>query len=305
MLRSLLAAAAAMVLAVPAFAPRKILIPAAAAVICVVVTVPTVSDVRSNANAPLTVTKFDTASATLPENCVTSAGESNFTCTGVPWTSIVLSIVVPIRLTRAARFPVSVKPLMPTSAAVDRVARALGIPAVVGAGERVLTLENGDELILDGERGQVIPRPSKERRDRAGKLPGDEWQQFANARLLYAWMWAHPGKKLLFMGSEFAQNDEWREGTSLDWHLTQYDEHSGIQRLVKKLNAIYITNKELWELDTKNSGFKWLSNNDSSGNILAYARLDTSGKAIISITNFSPMPQLEYHLPLDSISDNE
>jgi 1,4-alpha-glucan branching enzyme len=118
-------------------------------------------------------------------------------------------------------------------------------------------------------------------------------------------MWSHPGKKLLFMGGEFAQNDEWREGTSLDWHLTQYDEHSGIQRLIKKLNAIYINYKELWELDTKNSGFKWLSNNDSSGNILAYSRLDKSGKELISITNFSPVPQLEYYLPLDSISDNE
>ncbi len=137
------------------------------------------------------------------------------------------------------------------------------------------------------------------------KFPGDRWQKLATLRALYGYMWSHPGKKLLFMGGEFAQNDEWREGTSLDWHLTQYDEHSGIQKLVKKLNSIYIDCKELWELDTKNSGFKWLSNNDSSGNILAYSRLDTSGKALISITNFSPVPQLEYHLPLDSISDNE
>jgi 1,4-alpha-glucan branching enzyme len=118
-------------------------------------------------------------------------------------------------------------------------------------------------------------------------------------------MWSHPGKKLIFMGGEFAQNDEWREGASLDWHLTQYDEHLGIQELIKKLNSIYVKHKELWELDTKNSGFQWLSNNDSSGNILAYSRLDASGHALISITNFSPVPQLEYRLPLGSISDNQ
>ena len=137
------------------------------------------------------------------------------------------------------------------------------------------------------------------------KFPGDRWQKLATLRALYGYMWSHPGKKLLFMGGEFAQNDEWREGASLDWHLTQYDEHLGIQELIKQLNSIYVKHKELWELDTKNSGFQWLSNNDSSGNILAYSRIDASGHALLSITNFSPVPQLEYRLPLDSISDNE
>ena len=137
------------------------------------------------------------------------------------------------------------------------------------------------------------------------KFPGDRWQKLATLRALYGYMWSHPGKKLLFMGGEFAQNEEWREGASLDWHITQYDEHLGIQELIKKLNSIYVKHKELWELDTKNSGFQWLSNNDSSGNILAYSRIDASGHALISITNFSPVPQLEYRLPLDSVSDNE
>ncbi len=143
------------------------------------------------------------------------------------------------------------------------------------------------------------------KRSLVNKFPGDRWQKLATLRALYGYMWSHPGKKLLFMGGEFAQNEEWREGASLDWHLTQYDEHLGIQELIKKLNSIYVEHKELWELDTKNSGFQWLSNNDSSGNILAYSRIDASGHALISITNFSPVPQLEYRLPLGSISDNQ
>ena len=136
------------------------------------------------------------------------------------------------------------------------------------------------------------------------KFPGDRWQKLATLRALYGYMWSHPGKKLLFMGSEFAQNDEWREGASLDWHLTQYSEHSTVQDLVKKLNAIYIQHRELWELDTKSSGFQWLSNNDSAGNILAYARIDNSGNALISVTNFSPVPQMTYRLPIDSIKNS-
>jgi 1,4-alpha-glucan branching enzyme len=143
------------------------------------------------------------------------------------------------------------------------------------------------------------------KRSLVNKFPGDRWQKLATLRALYGYMWSHPGKKLLFMGGEFAQNDEWREGASLDWHLTQYDEHLGIQELIKQLNSIYVKHKELWELDTKNSGFQWLSNNDSSGNILAYSRIDASGHALISITNFSPVPQLEYRLPLGSISDKQ
>ncbi|MFM8329028.1 MAG: alpha amylase C-terminal domain-containing protein, partial [Actinomycetales bacterium] len=80
--------------------------------------------------------------------------------------------------------------------------------------------------------------------------------------------------------------------------------HSTVQDLVKKLNAIYIQYRELWELDTKSSGFQWLSNNDSAGNILAYARIDNSGNALISVTNFSPVPQMSYQLPIDSIENS-
>jgi 1,4-alpha-glucan branching enzyme len=133
------------------------------------------------------------------------------------------------------------------------------------------------------------------------KFPGDRWQKLATLRALYGYMWSHPGKKLLFMGGEFAQNEEWQESKSLDWHLAQYAEHSGVQKLIRKLNEIYFENRPLWELDTSNSGFQWLSNNDSESNILAYSRLDKLGNLLISITNFSPVPQLDYSLSVQNL----
>jgi 1,4-alpha-glucan branching enzyme len=130
------------------------------------------------------------------------------------------------------------------------------------------------------------------------KFPGDRWQKLATLRALYGYMWSHPGKKLLFMGGEFAQNEEWHENRSLDWHLSQYSEHSGVQKLIRKLNKLYFESSSLWELDTSNAGFQWLNNNDAGSNILAYSRLDKLGNQLISITNFSPVPQLDYYLPL-------
>jgi 1,4-alpha-glucan branching enzyme len=111
-------------------------------------------------------------------------------------------------------------------------------------------------------------------------------------------MWAHPGKKLLFMGSEFAQNDEWRESQSLDWHLTQYGEHSGVQKLVSELNREYRERPSLWEKDIFAEGFQWLVGDDGAGNTLAFVRWSNDGKPLISITNFSPVPHESYRLPL-------
>jgi len=130
------------------------------------------------------------------------------------------------------------------------------------------------------------------------KFPGDRWQKLATLRALYGYMWSHPGKKLLFMGGEFAQNEEWQENKSLDWHLSQYAEHRGVQKLIRKLNKLYFENPSLWELDTSNTGFQWLSSNDAGSNILAYSRLDKLGNQLISITNFSPVPQHDYYLPV-------
>ena len=130
------------------------------------------------------------------------------------------------------------------------------------------------------------------------KFPGDRWQKVATLRALYGYMWSHPGKKLLFMGSEFAQNDEWSHEKSLDWHLTQYGEHKGVQDLVRDLNALYKESPALWQRDSSSDGFTWLVGDDGAGNTLAYQRLADDGSQIISITNFSPVPHEQYRLPI-------
>ncbi|MEI8066546.1 MAG: 1,4-alpha-glucan branching protein GlgB [Actinomycetes bacterium] len=130
------------------------------------------------------------------------------------------------------------------------------------------------------------------------KIPGDRWQKLATLRALYGFMWAHPGKKLLFMGCEFAQNDEWSESKSLDWHLVDYDEHRGVQTAIKDMNHQYKANPSLWERDTSSEGFAWLVGDDAAGNTLAFARFDENKKATVAITNFSPVPQDRYTLPM-------
>jgi len=130
------------------------------------------------------------------------------------------------------------------------------------------------------------------------KMPGDRWQQLANLRALYGFMWAHPGKKLLFMGSEFAQSQEWDSSKSLDWDLTQYQEHKQIQETVAELNDAYKKYSELWERDITPSGFQWLVVDDADTNIVAFARYGHDGRPLVSVTNFSPVPQARYNLPL-------
>jgi 1,4-alpha-glucan branching enzyme len=132
------------------------------------------------------------------------------------------------------------------------------------------------------------------------KIPGDRWQKLATLRALYGFMWAQPGKKLLFMGCEFAQSDEWKAGQSLDWHLTDFLEHQGIQETVRSLNTMYAQHPALWEIDTEQSGFTWLVVDDRSANVLAFARSDRNGDSIVCISNFSPVPHNHYklHLPI-------
>ena len=132
------------------------------------------------------------------------------------------------------------------------------------------------------------------------KFPGDRWQKVATLRALYGFMWAHPGKKLLFMGSEFAQNDEWSESAGLQWHLTEYAEHQGVQKVITDLNSIYKKTAALWENDTNPEGFSWLVNNDSSANVVAFARWDENMNPLVSVTNFSPVPHESYQLPFPS-----
>ena len=132
------------------------------------------------------------------------------------------------------------------------------------------------------------------------KFPGDRWQKLATLRALYGFMWAHPGKKLLFMGSEFAQNDEWNENDGLQWYLTEYAEHQGVQKTIAELNSIYRSTPALWEKDTNPEGFTWLVGNDGAANIVAFARWDEYASALVSVTNFSPVPHENYQLPFPS-----
>ena len=104
------------------------------------------------------------------------------------------------------------------------------------------------------------------------KMPGDRWQQLANVRAYLGFMWAHPGKQLLFMGSEFAQESEWSEGRSLDWWLMDDPDHRGVALLVKQLNETYTGTPALWSLDTDPAGFDWIDANDATGNVFSFLR---------------------------------
>ena len=131
------------------------------------------------------------------------------------------------------------------------------------------------------------------------KMPGDRWQQLANLRALYGYMWAHPGKKLLFMGGELAQEREWDHDGSLDWHLLEQRGHSGVQALVRDLNRIYRDEAALWEVDFEPAGFQWLEPNDADGNTLAFSRLSADAKRlVVCVCNLSPVVRERYRLGL-------
>ncbi len=136
------------------------------------------------------------------------------------------------------------------------------------------------------------------------KMAGDHWQKLANLRALYAYMWAHPGKKLLFMGQEFAQPDEWSHERSLDWHLLERADHAGIQSLVRDLNRAYRDEPALWERDSDAEGFWWLEANDADANVIAFARsskpddVDGESRVIVFVANLSPVPRPGYRVGL-------
>jgi 1,4-alpha-glucan branching enzyme len=128
------------------------------------------------------------------------------------------------------------------------------------------------------------------------KFPGDRWQKLATLRALYGFMWAHPGKKLLFMGQEFAQNDEWNQEAGLQWHLTEYAEHTGVQSALADINANYKRHPALWEKDVSPEGFQWIIGDDGANNIVAFVRWSDAGYPLVCVTNFSPVPQEFYSL---------
>jgi len=127
-----------------------------------------------------------------------------------------------------------------------------------------------------------------------GKMPGDEWQQFANLRALFGYMWAHPGKKLLFMGGEFAQRREWTHDSALEWWVTQFPLHAGVQRFVRDANRVYRDEPALHELDFDAPGFEWLVADDREASVLAFIRRASSGAPLLAVCNFTPVPQSNY-----------
>ncbi|MBV9797932.1 MAG: 1,4-alpha-glucan branching protein GlgB, partial [Solirubrobacterales bacterium] len=131
------------------------------------------------------------------------------------------------------------------------------------------------------------------------KMPGDRWQKLANLRALYAYMWAHPGKNLLFMGGEIAQEQEWSHERSLDWHLLERPENAGIQALVRDLNHVYHDEPALWEVDSDPAGFWWIEPNDPDSNVIAFARASRDGdRVLVFAANLSPVPREGYRLGL-------
>lgn len=130
-----------------------------------------------------------------------------------------------------------------------------------------------------------------------GKMPGDEWQKFANLRLLYSYFFTHPGTKLLFMGGEIAQSAEWNHDQSLDWHLTQYDLHRGIQHLVKALNAFYRQERALFQYAFDQRGFQWVDYSDRDNSVIIYQRsADEKEDMLIVICHFTPAVRHHYRV---------
>ena len=136
------------------------------------------------------------------------------------------------------------------------------------------------------------------KRSLLGRMPGDEWQQFANLRAYYANMYAHPGKKLLFMGSELAQHQEWSHDRSLDWHLLEHQMHSGMQKLVKDLNHVYRQTPALYEIDFDGEGFEWINWDDRDNSVFSWIRRDRSGGYAICVSNFTPVTRYDYRIGL-------
>ena len=136
-----------------------------------------------------------------------------------------------------------------------------------------------------------------EKRSLLGKMPGDDWQKFANLRLLFGYMYGQPGKKLLFMGDEFGQRSEWNHEKSLDWHLLDYPFHAGLKHWVQDLNRLYRSEPALHKLDFNSSGFRWIDCNDSQQSTLSFIRKGPSiHDMIIVVCNFTPVPRYNYRL---------
>ena len=134
------------------------------------------------------------------------------------------------------------------------------------------------------------------KRSLLGRMPGDDWQRFANLRAYFGFMYGHPGKKLLFMGAEIAQEREWNHDQSLDWHLLQQPRHQGIQTLVQDLNRVYRDTAALHELDFRAEGFEWIDWQDADSSVLCWLRRANDDSFVICISNFTPLVREAYRV---------
>jgi 1,4-alpha-glucan branching enzyme len=129
------------------------------------------------------------------------------------------------------------------------------------------------------------------------KMAGDDWQKFATLRLLYGYMWAHPGKKLLFMGGELAQRREWDHETSLDWHLLEHEPHRGMTRWVQDLNRFYREHRALAAFDFEQRGFEWVDHRDAEASVIGFLRKgEDADPPVLVVCNFTPVPRPSYRL---------
>jgi 1,4-alpha-glucan branching enzyme len=128
-----------------------------------------------------------------------------------------------------------------------------------------------------------------------GRMPGDEWQRFANVRAFLAYMWTHPGKKLLFMGSEIGNPWEWNHDGAVPWDLLQYDVHRKLQALVRELNRIYRQERALYEVDFHYTGFDWIDFHDAESSVIAFLRRTEDGNdSLLVCCNFTPVARTDY-----------
>ncbi|MBA3962575.1 MAG: 1,4-alpha-glucan branching protein GlgB [Chthoniobacterales bacterium] len=134
------------------------------------------------------------------------------------------------------------------------------------------------------------------KRSLINKMPGDEWQKFANLRMFYAWMFGHPGKKLIFMGGEFGQVREWNHDGELDWSLTNLPRHDGLRRLLQHLNHTYREEAALWEMDDTHEGFEWIDFHDADNCVVAFLRRSRAGEILVFVINATPMVRYNYRL---------
>jgi 1,4-alpha-glucan branching enzyme len=136
------------------------------------------------------------------------------------------------------------------------------------------------------------------------KMPGDRWQQLANLRALYGWMWAHPGKQLLFMGAELAPEAEWNHERELDWWILEsWEAHRGIRDLLRSLNSLYRELPALWEADDSHEGFEWVDADDSDQSVISFLRLRPAGgssAAVLCVANLTPVARSGYRIGLPS-----